>query len=97
MNLKYTHLRTTGTHSDNGSKQIDCVVRNHWLTVREMEGTLRDVLYCTVISRNYDRGAEENQQVSQAGLGTSRRPSWRIINTRHQCYVLRNVSVIIQV
>ena len=54
---------------------------------------MRDVVYCTEIPRNYDRGAEEDQQVSQAGLGTSRRPSWRIINTRHQCYVLRKVSV----
>jgi hypothetical protein len=51
-----------------------------------MEGTMRDVfeVYCTVISRNYGRGTEEDHEVSQAGLGTSRRPTWRIKNTRHQ-------------
>jgi len=42
-------------------------------------------VYCTVISRNYGRGTEEAQKVSQAGLGTSRRPTWMIINTRQQC------------
>jgi len=85
MNLKYKHLCTTGKHSDNGSKQIGCVVRSHWLTVREMEGAMRDVAYCTVIPRNYDRGAEEDHEVSQAGLGTNRRPSWRIIDIIYQC------------
>jgi hypothetical protein len=79
MNLKYEHLCTTGTRSDNGSKQISCAVRSDWLTVRKMEGTIKDVVYCTSISQNY------HQEVSQVGLGISRRPSWRIINTRHLC------------
>jgi hypothetical protein len=55
--------------------------------MKEMEGVMRDVVevYCTVISRNCGRGTEEDHDVSQAGLGTSRRPTWRIINRRQQC------------
>jgi hypothetical protein len=51
-----------------------------------MEETMRDVVevYCAVLSRNCGRGTEEDHEVSQAGLGTSRRPTWRIKNTRQQ-------------
>jgi len=45
---------------------------------------MRDVVdvYCTVISPNYVRGTEEDQEVSQTGLGTSRHRNGSIINTR---------------
>jgi hypothetical protein len=44
---------------------------------------MRDVVEvcCTVISRNYGIGTVEEHEVSQACLGTSRRPNWRILNT----------------
>jgi hypothetical protein len=54
-------------------KQTSCAVGSDWLTVKGMEGTMRDVVevYCTVISRNYERGTEEEHEVPQDGLGTS--------------------------
>ena len=35
--------------------------------MKGMEGTIRDVfeVFCTVISRNYDRGAEDDHEVSR--------------------------------
>jgi len=51
-----------------------------------MEGTMRDVfeVFCTVISRNYVRGTEEDHEVSEAGLGTSSHRNGRILNTRQK-------------
>ena len=51
-----------------------------------MEGIMRDVVevYSTIISRNYGRGTEEDQEVSQAGLGTSPHRTVRILNTRQK-------------
>ena len=61
-------------------------MRRDWLTVREMERTMSDVVhvYCTVISRNYGRGTEENKEVSQTDLGTSIHRTGRILNTRQK-------------
>jgi hypothetical protein len=55
-------------------------VESDWLTVEGMEGTMRDVVevYCTVTSRNYSTGTEEDQEVSQAGLGTSNHRAERL-------------------
>ena len=52
------YLRYTQRH---GSKQTYCVVVSDWLTVKRMEGTMRDVVevFCTVILRNYDRGLKK--------------------------------------
>jgi hypothetical protein len=54
-----------------------------WLTVKGMEVTvsIKVEVYCTVISRNYVRGTEEEQEVSQAGLGTSRHRTGYLIST----------------
>jgi hypothetical protein len=67
IKLKYKHLCVSGTHRDNGSKQTSCAVGSDWLTVKGMEGTMRDVfeVYCAVMSRNCNRGPEEDHEVSK--------------------------------
>jgi len=56
------------------------------MSVRGMEGTIRDVVevYCTVISRNYGSGTEEDNKMSHAGLGTSRHRTGYLISTRQE-------------
>jgi len=55
--------------------------------------TIKDLVevYCTVISRNYFRLAEESQEVSQAGLGTIIHRTGRILNTRQITHLEENL------
>ena len=51
-----------------------------------MEGTMGDVVevYCTVISRNYGRYTEKDQEGSQNVMGTSRHRTGYLISTRQK-------------
>jgi hypothetical protein len=57
--------------------------------VKRTEEAVRDVVdvYCTVISRRYGRGTEEDHEGHRAGLGSGRRSNHRTLDTIMQCQV----------